>query len=133
MAPMERPLILVADDNEGHLRVMEMVLTAMNYEVTVARNGHEALTFLQSSTPALFFLDVQMPFMSGLDVLRRVRRLERLAGVPAVVMTSLEPSEVAPAIADLTPARVVNKPLTGKNLRQLVTEALAEGRASAAA
>lgn len=126
MEAMRRPHILVADDNAGHLRVMEMVLSAYNYDVTAVQDGHDALTFLQSHTPDLIIVDVQMPFMSGLDVLRRARRLGRLAETPAIVMTALEPATVAEEASAAGAHRVVGKPLTGTNLRGLVADALAK-------
>lgn len=108
--------ILIADDEVGHRKVLELVLSAHNYEVLAAEDGHEALTFLQARTPDALVLDVHMPHMTGIEVCRRLRRVARLRDVPVIVLTSAtDPAVKAEALAagvDL----VLEKPITGKDI-----------------
>ena len=55
--------ILVADDNVGHLKVLELVLAAYDFEIITAHNGEEAYQFLSDNTPDLIILDINMPCM----------------------------------------------------------------------
>jgi DNA-binding response OmpR family regulator len=109
--------VLVADDDPGHLRLLELVLGAYKFEVISVENGHDALTYLQSHTPDMMILDVNMPFMSGLDVCSRARRLSRLKSVPVIIMTALT-DEATRLRADEAGADLfLSKPLTGTDLR----------------
>lgn len=81
--------ILLADDDEASLVVLGRYLRDEGYQVTVARDGREALEALSRSTPTGIVLDVHMPEMSGLDIAGRVRRVTRLRGVPVVLVTGL--------------------------------------------
>ncbi len=81
--------ILLADDDEASLVVLGRYLRDEGYQVTIARDGREALEALSRSTPTGIVLDVHMPEMSGLDIAGRVRRVTRLRGVPLVLVTGL--------------------------------------------
>lgn len=124
-----RTTILVADDSEGHRRVLEMVLGASNFEVVSTANGHEALTYLQSHTPDLMILDVDMPFASGLDVCDKAKRVSRLRDIPVVIMTSLTDAATRTRAERVGADLLVHKPIAGKDLRGMVTRLL--GRANA--
>lgn len=118
------PTVLVTDDNEGHRRLLEMLLGAYNYRVVATEDGHEALTYLQSATPDLMIFDVEMPFMDGLELCKRVRRLQRLGSVPVVIMTATEREDLHDRARAVGADRVFPKPIRGKNLRGLLQELL---------
>jgi DNA-binding response OmpR family regulator len=118
-----RTTILVADDSVGHLRVVEMLLSAHNYDVVAVSDGHEALTYLHSNTPQLAILDVNMPFMTGIELCERVKRIARLRTLPVIIMTSLG-DEATVAAARLAGADLlVHKPLAGKSLPEMIRKA----------
>lgn len=108
--------ILVCDDNPAHVRLLELVLGAHNYEVVATSDGHEALTYLQSATPDAIVLDVQMPYMSGFDVARRVRRVNRLKGVPILFLTSLDDDETRREAGAIGAHALMSKPVSGSGL-----------------
>jgi chemosensory pili system protein ChpA (sensor histidine kinase/response regulator) len=124
--------VLCVDDSEGHLKILELSLSAHGYRVALAENGHDALTMLQSMTPDLMIVDVDMPFLDGFALTERVRRLRRFDDVPIVIMTAAErpelPERVAAAGADL----LIRKPVQGKNLARLVGDLLGAGRGATA-
>jgi len=126
--PPISPTILCVDDSEGHLKILELSLGAHHYQVELARNGHEALTMLESLTPNLIILDIDMPFMNGLELATRIRRIQRFNGVPIVVMTSQvrddQREKAEAAGVDL----LLHKPMQGKNLAGLVTDLMRAGR-----
>ncbi len=119
--------VLVADDDPGHLRLLELVLGAYKLDVISVENGHDALTYLQSHTPDMMILDVNMPFMTGLDVCARARRLRRLQGVPVIIMTALIDDATRRRAEDAGADLFLNKPLTGTDLRGAISSLLAAG------
>jgi CheY-like chemotaxis protein len=72
--------ILVADDQEGHRKLLDLLLSIEGYDLTMVEDGREALAWLQQHTPDLAILDVAMPFLTGLEVADRMRRVSRLRG-----------------------------------------------------
>jgi two-component system, response regulator len=83
------------DDEELTVRALRMRTTA---NVEVARDGQEALDYLVNANdvPQLVLLDLKLPNMVGLEVLRRIRADERTRWVPVVILTaSSAPADVA--------------------------------------
>jgi len=119
--------VLCVDDSVGHLRLLELALGAYHYRVETATDGHEALTKLQSLTPDLLILDVEMPFMDGFELASRVRRLRRFDGVPILLMTAMERSDLQARADAAGIDAVARKPMQGKNLSRLIGDLIREG------
>jgi len=67
----ERPVLLIADDNEDVVLLLKTYLRPLDCEVLVAKDGEEALAIAQSRLPAVVLLDVMMPKRSGWKSARR--------------------------------------------------------------
>jgi len=82
--------VFVADDNPSILLGLDRALKARGYEVRTAATGSGVLRLMQEHprAPDLVLLDVMMPEMSGIDVLRALRRDDRWADVPVVLITA---------------------------------------------
>lgn len=117
--------ILVADDNVGHLKVLELVLAAYDFDIITAHNGEEAYHYLSDNTPDIIILDINMPFMDGLEVCRRSKAIERLEQVPIIIMTSLTDEKTKQKVSDAGADLLIHKPITGKNLQGHITDLLA--------
>ncbi len=81
--------VLVVDDNETTLIALSDFLEAQAYQVYAARNGADALAQAEALRPAAIVLDIQMPGLSGLDVIRRLRSRPGLVTVPIIALTAL--------------------------------------------
>lgn len=81
--------ILLADDNEDNINLFQACLQATGYQVTVARNGQEAIDRTQEDKPDLIVMDIQMPEMDGLEATRRLRADAALAAIPIITVTAL--------------------------------------------
>ena len=79
------PLLLVVDDEAGILRLMKLELSAQGFRVITASDGESAITMAEEHRPDAILLDVMMPGISGLEVMRRVR--ER-SNVPVLLVTA---------------------------------------------
>ena len=84
----QRPLILVADDDEDILALLEVRLELAGYEVVTARNGAEALRKAQEQLPDLAVLDVMMPKLDGFELTRRLRSEEVTSRMPIILLTA---------------------------------------------
>ncbi len=68
------PVVLVADDEAGILRLLRLELSGQGFQVITATSGHQALDLLEEQRPDVVILDIMMPDMSGLEVMRRSRQ-----------------------------------------------------------
>jgi DNA-binding response OmpR family regulator len=82
--------IFVAEDNPILLQGLGRALTSHGYSVSTAADGEAMLEMLrtQSEIPDLLLLDVMMPGLSGLEVLRSVKQDSRLSTIPVVLITA---------------------------------------------
>jgi DNA-binding response OmpR family regulator len=79
--------ILVVDDEASVIEVIGLYLRREGFNVSSARNGTEALEKLQKSVPALVILDVMLPEVDGLEILRRLRAREE-GQIPVILLTA---------------------------------------------
>jgi len=83
--------ILIADDDAASLELLKDALAVPGYRILESSNGSDALLKIQSETPDIVLLDIQMPGLDGFEVLRAIRGLQppvpcRVLAVTAFVM-----------------------------------------------
>jgi DNA-binding response OmpR family regulator len=113
-----RGRILIVDDEPNIRFMFRAALESVGYEVTEAANGEEGLASLGRRLTDLILLDLQMPKMGGMDVLRRIR--DEVYQVPVVIVTAHGSVPDAVAAMRLGAVDFVSKPLTPDALRQVV-------------
>ena len=92
--------ILVADDDRDILDMVSFILTHAGYTVVGVSDGSEAIAAIESNPPELAILDVMMPGLSGIEVLRRVRKNDSVKDLTVILMTVLSSdSDVAAGFA----------------------------------
>jgi CheY-like chemotaxis protein len=84
-----RKKILVADDTELIRETARRMLQDAGFEVVTAEDGEEALQRIREEHPDLILTDLLMPRMTGFDLLREVKREERLKDTPILVMSGV--------------------------------------------
>ena len=80
--------ILVAEDDRFLRRACEMSLRQLGYAVLIAKDGEEALTIIQAERPHLVLLDLLMPKVTGLEVLRSLKSAEPTRSIPVLILTN---------------------------------------------
>ena len=80
--------VLIADDEPNIVTALEFLLQRNGYEVSIARNGDEALKLIEQKQPDLVLLDVMMPLRSGYEVCQVMRSREDWRHIKIVVLTA---------------------------------------------
>jgi two-component system cell cycle response regulator DivK len=80
--------VLVVEDNPVNMRLMRLTLTTRGYAVEAAKDGEEALAWLEGHRPAAILLDMQLPGMDGFSVAARIKGRVDLESIPIVAVTS---------------------------------------------
>jgi CheY-like chemotaxis protein len=88
---MAKRKILIVDDEPDFLEVMRTRLEASDYEVTTAANGEEALDYVKNDKPDAVLLDILMPGIDGLEVLKRIRKMDE--SLPVYIITAFSTDE----------------------------------------
>lgn len=82
-------VVLIVDDDEGIRETVQLALQMDNHSTALAAHGREALDWLgRHGPPCLILLDLMMPFIDGWQVIEQLRRDDRFARVPVVVITA---------------------------------------------
>ena len=118
----ERPRRVLVADDEPHIgRIIKMKLEGGPFDVTLAFDGREAANALKAGEAKfdLVVLDLMMPEMSGLDVLRGLRR-DFGNDIPAIILTAAGQDEQERAALDSGANAFVTKPFSPKKLYALV-------------
>lgn len=118
--------ILVVDDEDAIVSSLSCILQDEGYEVSVARNGAEALKMYATDPPDLMLLDIWMPEMDGLETLRRVKELVPTAQV--MMMSGHGSIETAVKAIKLGAYDYIEKPLSLENVTLRVKHALDQYR-----
>lgn len=115
-------LILLVEDSEANIATICDYLTARKYNVTVARNGAQALDILREERPHLIIMDIQMPVMDGLEAIRRIRGDDhgQWQEIPIIALTALAmPGDRERCLA-MGANEYLSKPVSLKNLVQII-------------
>ncbi len=112
--------VLIADDEPYVTRVLKLVLQKEGYDVTVVRNGKEALDSYVKQTPDILVTDVKMPHMGGRELVKTIRGLEDSINIPVVVMTSTLESENRDWLHDVGNVSFLGKPVSPRDLLKVV-------------
>lgn len=85
---MDKPYALIVEDDRDIVALFRHVLDIAGYHTEIALDGKEAMERISASHPDIVLLDLQLPSMSGLDILKNMREDERMATIPVVVITA---------------------------------------------
>ncbi len=123
-APPSR--LLVVDDDLGILNLLHTILTNEGYEVVTADCGRDGLAAIEREVPDLVLLDVQMPGMSGFEVLAAIRQNHQ--NLPVIMITGYGSEDVATQALRLGADDYLTKPLKVRNVCFRIQNALERAR-----
>ena len=117
--------ILVVDDNPDLRSYVAGILRKQGYQVWTARNGAEGFQDAQNRRPHLIVTDLMMPIVSGLDLIRMIRRDSDLKGTPIVLLTAKADEDTRIEGAELGADAYLSKPFNDRELLAEVRNLLA--------
>ena len=80
--------VLIVDDNRASRDLIRAILKPVRCEIVEASHGQQALDLIQQERPDVVLLDIDMPGMDGITVVKRIRENQSLAGLPVVAVTA---------------------------------------------
>ena len=117
----KKQTILVCDDEEGIRESFKLILED-HYDLKFATHGLEALEMLKNLSPALMLLDIKMPKIHGLEILKRVK--ESYPKLPVIVVTGYQSVEMAQEALKLGAADYIPKPFESKEISAAIQRIL---------
>ncbi|HEY6089985.1 MAG TPA: diguanylate cyclase [Gemmatimonadaceae bacterium] len=124
MEPKKKKRILVVDDHEDNIELLRARLEARGYEVEGASDGQAALDAVQRTIPDLILLDVMMPKMDGIEVVRRLKANAGLPFIPVIMQTALDSTENKVEGLDAGADDYITKPINFAELEARVNSLL---------
>lgn len=127
-------VILIAEDDTGHVRLIEKNLRRAGLHNPIHRfeNGQEALDFFFGSegvaakrlrdTPYLLLLDIRMPKVDGVEVLRRIRNDEELRKMPVIMLTTTDDPREVERCHGLGCSNYIVKPVDYDKFAEAITQ-----------
>ncbi|HDS1128048.1 TPA: Hpt domain-containing protein [Stenotrophomonas maltophilia] len=122
------PLVMVVDDSLTMRKVTGRILERHNFEVSVARDGVEALERLEERVPDLMLLDIEMPRMDGYELATAMRADPRYKDVPIVMITSRSGDKHRQRAFEIGVQRYLGKPYQELDLMRNVYDLLGIAR-----
>ena len=117
--------VLIVDDEGGYLTLIKMALEENSFEGLTAATAKDALRIAREERPDLILLDLIMPHMSGIGLLRELKKIPELALIPVIILTGLMDDDVEREAEDLGAEGVVPKDWGVNQLMALVSTRLA--------
>jgi len=119
----ESKKILVVDDEKAICEILEEFLSLFGHSVTSANSGADAIEVVRRASPDVVFLDIRMPGMSGLDVLKEIKALD--SSVRVIMISAFGDEETESMARELGADGYIQKPVDLPGLLVLLKD---EGR-----
>lgn len=119
---MEKPKIMVVDDEPDICELLTRFLTKRNYEVTSFTSGKKALEHLKTNGVNLILTDMNLPEMSGIELIKATKELK--PNLPILVMTSHPGSGLMQKIIEMGISDYLAKPFNLDSLEKIIASRL---------
>lgn len=116
-----KPVILICDDEEGIRESFKLILSDA-YDLKFATNGLEALEMLQTLTPSAMLLDIKMPKLHGMEILKQIKQLK--PSLPVLIVTGYQSVEMAQEALRNGAADYIPKPFESEYILKAVAQSI---------
>ena len=114
--------LLCVEDEESVRRIYKLLFPMLFKDVYFAKDGQEGLEFFKKYKPDIVLSDERMPKMSGLDMIREIRKIDK--SVPVILVTAFDNNNLLKTSIDLNITAYVKKPINKKNLMEAFDRAV---------
>ncbi len=118
------PLILIADDNTWMQRIVAKIVSSYGWEPLIARDGYEAIVLALKHQPEVIVLDLIMPDLTGMHVLRLLKRLPQTAEIPVLILSVATEVELLMEAMKCGAAGFIRKPFTRSTIYEKIASIL---------
>lgn len=118
----DKVVILVIDDEKGICDFFQKILTKEGYKVLTALSGEEGLTIVKREKPDIVLLDLKMPGMDGIEVLRSVKKIDK--NIVVVMLTAYGTMETARVAMQLGDFDYLTKPFELEYVKAVLKDGL---------
>ncbi len=122
---MEERKILIVEDNARNRRLLKVLLRSYGYQVMEAQNGAEALRAVETGQPDLILMDIQLPGINGLELVKKIK--DEFGDIPVIAVTAYAMRGDRERILSAGCDGYVSKPIDTRELPKVIAKTL-EGR-----
>jgi len=112
--------VLLIEDNDKNRKLVTILLKAKGYEIIEAITGEEALSCLQTCKPDIILLDIQLPYMDGLTLAKRIKSQPETKDIPIIAVTAYAMKGDKEKMLDSGCDAYVSKPIDTRSLPLIV-------------
>lgn len=105
--------LLLIEDDDGIITPLTMYLEQTGFEVTVCKNGTDALARFQDTKPHIIILDINLPGKNGIEVCREIRAT---SAIPIIILSARESEDDKVSLLELGADDYVSKPFSPREL-----------------
>jgi two-component system, cell cycle response regulator DivK len=116
----QRPLVLAVDDNEDNLGLISFTLDLFGFAFISAPDGQMTLDLAQTHQPDLILLDIMLPDLDGIEVVRRLKQDSRTKSIKIIAVTALARDEDRDRILAAGCEDYISKPYMVDDLEALL-------------
>lgn len=116
--------ILVVEDNLPNMKLVEMILVSHGYTMLKAMDGEEALEVAVRDKPDLILMDIQLPKINGMEVVKRLREMPAFQQTPIIAITAYAMKGDKEKFIESGCDAYVSKPINTRELPGLIAELL---------
>jgi len=117
-----KPTILVAEDSADSREMMQVLLEIKGYQVLAVENGIRALEVAIRTQPDAVLLDLELPKLDGLSVVRNLRLHPKLKHIPVIILSGHDPCRYRQAALDAGCNDYLLKPISFERLHELLNQ-----------
>ena len=125
---MANELILIVEDNEQNRKLARDILAFRGYRIAEATTGEDGVQMATSEQPALVLMDIQLPGISGIEALRRLRADEATRRIPVIAFTASVMPQDRSQIMTAGFDAFVSKPISVREFTDCVARTLEGGQ-----
>ncbi len=112
--------VMVVEDNEKNRKLMRVVLKAKGYNIIEAATGEEALNLLKNQKPDIILMDIQLPGIDGLTLIKQIKASVITKDIPIIAVTAYAMKGDEQKILDTGCDAYVSKPINTQELPRIV-------------
>jgi DNA-binding response OmpR family regulator len=127
MSEPKKPRILVVEDDPDLRTILSLQLRTEGFEVLMAEDGAAGFELAKFDRPDVIVLDLMMPVMDGFSVLKRLRSVDSLMGIPVLILTASEDDRHRRRGSIYQADAYMNKPYNLQKLTEVIRKLVAQG------